>query len=100
MQKVDKYEINDITFAQERELYNLYKKSYRNSSLNENGKVTKLNVDWDSHDSCIAKCIELAFDDPQKTLQHLKHPEIDELGQQILLRYLRMDGESKKESGD
>ena len=55
MQKVDKYEINDITFAQERELYNLYKKSYRNSSLNENGKVTKLNVDWDSHDSCIAK---------------------------------------------
>ena len=26
MQKVDKYEINDITFAQERELYNLYKK--------------------------------------------------------------------------
>jgi len=100
MQKVDKYEINDITFAQERELYNLYKKSYRNSSLNENGKVTKLNVDWDSHDSCISKCIELAFDDPQKTLQHLKHPEIDELGQQILLRYLRMDGESKKESGD
>ena len=100
MQNVDKYEINDITFGQERELYNLYKKSYRNSSLNANGKVAKLNIDWESHEKSISKCLELAFNDPDGILKNLSHPEIDELGQKILLRYLRMDGESKKESGD
>ena len=46
MQKVDKYEINDITFGQERELYNMYKKSYRNSTIDTKGKVSKLNIDW------------------------------------------------------
>ena len=100
MQKVEKYEINDITFGQERELYNMYKKSYRNSTIDTKGKVSKLNIDWELHDQSIAKCLEFAFDNPENILKGLSHPEIDALGQKILLRYLRMDGESKKESGD
>ena len=60
----------------------------------------KLNIDWELHDQSIAKCLEFAFDDPENILKGLSHPEIDALAQKILLRYLRMDDESKKESGD
>ena len=96
--KVNDLEINEITFGQERELYNLYKKSYRDSDLDfTTGEVTKLKIDWDAHDLAIVRVIDYAFNKPEEVLKEMKHPEIDTLGQKILLRYLRMDGDSGKE---
>ena len=96
--KVDAFEIKEITFREERELYNLYKKAYRNSKFDSStGEVSDIEIDWDAHDIAMATAIDLAIDNPEEALKDMTHPESDGLGQKILLRYLRMDDEAKKD---
>lgn len=98
--KVDDLEINEITFGGERKLYNAYKKAYRNSTFDfTSGEVSDIKIDWDAHDEAIALVLTFAFDHPEEVLKDKSHPEIDTLGQKILLKYLRMGDESGKESG-
>jgi hypothetical protein len=95
--KVDDLEIKEITFGQERELYNLYKKSYRNSDIDfASGEVSNIKIDWEAHDMAVAMALDFAIEKPEEVLQEMSHPEIDTLGQKILVKYLRMDDESKK----
>ena len=96
--KVDDLEIKEITFGQERELYSTYKKAYRNSTFDfSSGEVSDIKIDWDAHDEAIAMVLDFAFTNPEELLREKSHPEIDALGQKILLKYLRMDDESGKE---
>tara|TARA_R100000700_G_C3163279_1_gene138854 strand:- start:1197 stop:1463 length:267 start_codon:yes stop_codon:yes gene_type:complete len=86
--KVEDKEIKEITFAQERELYNTYKRAY----VTKDGKVE---IDWDSHDKAIAMALEFALDNPEEVLKNMSHPEIDKFAQDILLQYLRVNDEKK-----
>ena len=96
--KVDNFEINEITFGQERELYSAYKKAYLNSDIDfSSGEVSNVKIDWEAHDMAIAMVLEYEIEKPEEALKNMSHPEIDALGQKILVRYLRMDDESKKE---
>ena len=96
--KVDDFEIEEITFGQERTLYNLYKKAYRNSEIDySSGEVSKINIDWDAHDLAVGEALNLAIKNPDEILKNMTHTQIDGLGQKILLKYLRMDNNSKKE---
>ena len=56
--KVEDKEIKEITFAQERELYNTYKRAY----VTKDGKVE---INWDNHDKAIAMALEFALDNPE-----------------------------------
>ena len=95
--KVDDLEIKEITFGQERELYSAYKKAYRNSDIDfSSGEVSNIKIDWDAHDMAVAMALDFAIEKPEEVLQEMSHPEIDALGQKILVKYLRMDDESKK----
>jgi len=40
--------------------------------------------------------LDFAIEKPEEVLKNMSHPEIDALGQKILVKYLRMDDESKK----
>ena len=96
--EVNGFEVREITWKQERELYRAYKKAFRNSSIDtESGEVLDVNIDWDSYDEVLSMALVCAFQHPEKELKKMSHPEIDALGQQILLRYLQQDDESKKE---
>ena len=96
--KVDDLEINEITFGQERQLYNKYKKAYAGSEVDyEKGEIKKINMDWEAHDESIAIALDFAFDEPEKILKGMSHPEIDLLAQRILTKYLRLGDESGKE---
>ena len=96
--KVNDLEINEITFGEERELYNLYKKAYRNSKIDySSGEVSEVQIDWEAHDYAVARAIDLAFDKPEEALKDMSHPDIDTLAQKIIIAYLRADDESKKE---
>jgi len=96
--KVNDLEINEITFGQERELYNLYKKSYRNSDIDfASGEVSNIKIDWDAHDLAVGMALDYAIAKPEEVLKDMSHPEIDSLGQKILVKYLRMGDEAKKE---
>ena len=88
--KIQNIEIKEITFAQERELYNVYKRAYTNTL--EDGKI---NIDWDSHDKAIAMALDYALDNPEDVLKDMKHPEIDKFAQDVLMFYLRVDNEKK-----
>ncbi len=95
--KVDDLEIKEITFGQERELYSAYKKAYRNSDIDfSSGEVSSIKIDWDAHDLAVAMALDFAIEKPEEVLKNMSHPEIDALGQKILVKYLRMDDESKK----
>ena len=95
--KVDDLEIKEITFGQERELYSAYKKAYRNSDIDfSSGEVSNIKIDWDAHDMAVAMALDFAIEKPEEVLKNMSHPEIDALGQKILVKYLRMDDESKK----
>ena len=95
--KVDDLDIKEITFGQERELYSAYKKAYRNTDIDfVSGNVSNIKIDWEAHDMAIAMALDFAIEKPEEVLQDMSHPEIDTLGQKILLKYLRMDNESKK----
>ena len=95
--KVDDLEIKEITFGQERELYSAYKKAYRNSDIDfSSGEVSNIKIDWDAHDMAVAMALDFAIEKPEEVLKDMSHPEIDALGQKILIRYLRVDDESKK----
>jgi len=95
--KVDDLEIKEITFGQERELYTAYKKAYRNSDIDfSSGEVSNIRIDWDAHDMAVAMALDFAIEKPEEVLKNMSHPEIDALGQKILVKYLRMDDESKK----
>jgi hypothetical protein len=95
--KVDDLEIKEITFGQERELYTAYKKAYRNSDIDfSSGEVSNIKIDWDAHDMAVAMALDFAIEKPEEVLKNMSHPEIDALGQKILVKYLRVDDESKK----
>ena len=95
--KVDDLEIKEITFGQERELYSAYKKAYRNSDIDfSSGEVSNIKIDWDAHDMAVAMALDFAIEKPEEVLKDMSHPEIDALGQKILVKYLRVDDESKK----
>ena len=99
--KVDDLEVKDVTFAQERELYQAYKNAYRQSDFDfSSGEVSNIKIDWDSHDKAVAMALVFAFDKPEDVLKDLSHPEIDNLGQKLLVKYLRISDDSGKESGD
>ena len=94
---INDIEINEITFGEERKLYNLYKKAYRNSEVDfDTGEDANLEIDWDAHDLAIGMALELAIKNPDEILKDMSHPEIDKLGQQILIEYLRLNEKSKK----
>ncbi len=96
--KVNDLEIREITFGQERELYNLYKKAYRSSKIDySSGEVSDVQIDWDAHDLAVAQALDFAIEKPEEAFKDMSHPEIDSLGQKILVKYLRMDDGSKKE---
>ena len=95
--KVNDLEIKEITFGQERELYTPYKKAYRNSDIDfSSGEVSNIRIDWAAHDMAVAMALDFAIEKPEEVLQEMSHPEIDTLGQKILVKYLRVDDESKK----
>ena len=96
--KVDDLEIKEITFGQERELYSAYKKAYRSSDIDfSSGEVSNVKIDWEAHDMAVAMALDFAIAKPEEVLKDMSHPEIDSLGQKILVKYLRMDDEAKKE---
>ena len=94
--KVDGFHIREITFGQERELYGIYKKAYRNISIIKNGDFNTTDLDWDTHDLALGKALEFAIENPDQELKGMTHPEIDSLAQQILIYYLRLGDDSKK----
>tara|TARA_Y100001938_G_C8041540_1_gene406411 strand:- start:613 stop:906 length:294 start_codon:yes stop_codon:yes gene_type:complete len=95
---IKEYKIKEITFKQERELYSAYKASYNQTGydLNKN-KLGKLTINWELHDKAVNMALDFAFENPDEDLKGLSHIDIDKLGQELLVKYLRLDNDSKND---
>ena len=86
-----KWEINTITFTKRRKLHSVHSQCYAPAVVNQSNEI-----DWIKYYDAIEMALNIAFANPESTVEGLTDAEIDALGQAIIQNYLVIE---KKANG-
>tara|TARA_R100001244_G_scaffold95935_1_gene71950 strand:- start:279 stop:572 length:294 start_codon:yes stop_codon:yes gene_type:complete len=86
-----KWEVNTITFTKRRKLHSVHSQCYAPAVVNQSNEI-----DWNKYYDAIEMALNIAFANPESTVEGLTDAEIDALGQAIIQNYLVIE---KKANG-
>jgi len=89
-----KWEVNTITFTKRRKLHSVHSQCYAPAVVNQSNEV-----DWNKYYDAIEMALNIAFANPESTVEGLTDAEIDALGQAIIQNYLVIETKANGGAG-
>ena len=86
-----KWEVNTITFTKRRKLHSVHSQCYAPAVVNQSNEI-----DWNKYYDAIEMALNIAFANPESTVEGLTDAEIAALGHAIIQNYLVIE---KKANG-
>ena len=86
-----KWEVNTITFTKRRKLHSVHSQCYAPAVVNQSNEI-----DWNKYYDANEMALNIAFANPESTVEGLTDAEIAALGQAIIQNYLVIE---KKANG-